>query len=514
MDPLQILAASRVNRFFSTGQATGDGVQSARPEQPAACGLTYLTIRCGHFSERGYTLALPLKTTRPNESPRRPIENTASWITQIPTDGLPVLEVLSSCDDVVNMDYLIVSAQGPAECPPGFLNQVLFQGGGNEGTKNLPFSNWQILTPAGLTADTWKTITGALVKNLHPLRLPELPAKVYEILIPGCLSAEPGIRHQAKIHAYPNVRWHGDYSISLSEEAMQLNQPYQVSGQLSVTWNEQTTQTSDWHVLRQFLNWHDLADVLKKIGRTFLSLQKEEFDGYHSSRLGCHPEFHWRDAPTMRVAIESKLFEQPGNGLIGHHVDLLLSASLGAEGEMNLLPLLATKANFKFITQPLVKDREKLEELCVRYGIFLRSQGRAALKITARGDRPTTDWAFAARNTGAMELTLEGRAEDEFTTIWIEASALEGPTAAPDITFRATPPQLPERQKSLLDHAFRADVQFSGIRLNALTTSKFGLLTTAEKLPDNEQQLAPPIAWPPTAKADEPPPEMLWYKEK
>lgn len=250
---------------------------------------------------------------------------------------------------------------------------------------------------------------------------------------------------------------------------------------------------------------------MKKVGKAFLDLEKSEFTGFSSTRLNCYSKFQWKDTPTIGVKVDSHLFEQKGNGLIGHHVDLKLDASLGADGEIDLLPLLATTPRCKFLTQPLLRDsRERLEELCVRFGIFLRAQGRASLQLSASSERPVTDWSFAARARDQVALGIEGRAEDELTTLWIESSTDSDFTASPTIAFRGSAPGFAERQKSLLDHSFLADAHFTGVRLNALVLAKLGAVTVAAAPPENGFQLLSPNAWPPGAKTEEMAGIMKW----
>lgn len=506
-----ILGSSRADRMFSSVQPTGESVQSAQPERPVCCGRTSFVVRCGHTEARTYALALPVKSTLPNESPDRPVQNRLQWVTPVHPDAVPVLQILSAFDDFEGLDYVTISAAGPPECPPGTRNSVVVTGGPAAGSKEIPFTGWQLFMPAGLAANTFSELTASLLTNLHPLKLPDLPPRTCTIAVPGCLAGGRGTALYATVQAFPDVRWEGDYTIRTVPGDGGLRHDAEVEGALSVTWNGATTRATAWHVLKPLLPWHGMADELSRMATAVHDLCSDpSLTAYDSSRLQRLGPFQWNPAPALRIALTSQLFEQPDNGLLGHEVRLSVSSDPGAGGEANLLPLLAGKTALRPLILPLLAgaDGDRLEDLCVQYGIYLVAAGQAQFRAALLGRRPVTPWTTEAIANREVTFHPEGRSVCEWETVFVEASAADDPAAAPELFFECTPPPLFGPGDPVLAGRFRALVSLTGLTIHRITTSRAGVraLCPEDAAP---AALIPPRAWPARAEPGNPP-EIDW----
>ncbi|HEY1083277.1 MAG TPA: hypothetical protein VGE29_13500 [Prosthecobacter sp.] len=417
----------KLESSFCSLQPVSDSVQAAESPMPGCCSRTSLTLSCRGF-ERGYALALPLKTRLPNETPDSPPQNSRMQVmtAQLPP---PMLQVLS-VHDGKEVAEIAVSAQGANQCPPGQPNRVKVDGVGG-GLQDVPFNQWGWKAPAILDSRLMEPLGEDMISLLHPFKAPALPAQVWSLSVPGC----PAAKLKASVAAFPDVRWHG--RLVLRTEAKPNSTAGFVAlldGDLACLYNGQEFKVTGRDQLRALCRWTDAVEVLAKCAVALMALRPgTRLQGLDNPRLEKHGELRLSPWPQLSLQVDSQLFEQEGNGLLGHALKVLVSGDplMGAQGEISLLPAWLEDPGKRRLLAPLLVglDAVRVEEVAQELGLWLVAEGQVSLRAGIESRRPSTSTQSLGRAAGRLALNLEIRSLREYDTLVAHYGGAEDITA-------------------------------------------------------------------------------------
>ncbi len=455
----------KLEKSFSSLQPVDDSVQSAESPTPGCCARTALSLRCRAF-ERGYTLELPLKSKRANETPDRPPQNRQQHVMTAQVQA-PMLQVLSTHDGT-GVAEIGVSAQGPNQCPPGQPNQVRLEGVGG-GVQDVPFTQWSWKAPAILDAKLMEPLNEDMISLLHPFKAPKLPAQVWTLSLPGC----PVSKLKAFIAAFPDVQWHG--SLTLKAEAKPASVSgfeIEIGGDMTCRYDGVEFKITTREQARALCVWFDCLEVLAKSAVALMALRPgPKHGGLDNPRLKKYNELRLDPWPTLSLQIESALFEQDGNGLLGHSLKVLVSGAplMGAQGEISLLPTWLEDASKKNLLAPMLAglDVVRVEEICQELGLWLVGHGQVSLRAGVEARRPLTSTQAVGRASGGIALYLEARSLREYETFVIHCGGAADIALPAGLKIACEPPvdsPLPEPSEKKC----RASLSFTGCAVAGL----------------------------------------------
>lgn len=509
--------ASRADAAFSGVRTISDPVEPGTRAIPPCAARTKITLRCRH-DERAFTFTLPAKGRDPWLSPDVPPQNRRAHV--MADMAAPVLQVVSSATHEGSMDTLILRADGPPECPPGTPSAVVItpEAGAPQSVR-VPARDWKLPLPSPLPGEAVAGEKPWELPGVHPFCLPDLPARTWRVALAACPSDSAGMSVMVK--AFPGVTWNGQARIQVQAE----NGPARpvVEGGLTLRVDGRERTLRDWRSLKTVFPLLSMLDDLTRTANAVAELTSPRHSrGLDSSRLQWREPFRWDPMPSLSVALESRLFEQPESGLLGHYLNIAITGEplAGASGEASVLPLLMTNAAAEKQLAPITGGRGgRIAELSTRYGVYLIAEGRCTFRAGLRSVRPLEPVAQEFLTHGAVSLTLEARSESEFESLVVRStaatSASEGCTLS--VALEAPPDSpLPEPR------ARKPKVQcaFTGLHFHGLERVSGGVrIRPWQPPPENEEptpakpvSLLPARMWP---QGSEPgtPAEISWCHE-
>ena len=509
---------SRADAAFSGVRTISDPVQPDAPPLPPCAARTKITLRCRH-DERAFTFSLPAKGRTPWLSAEVPPQNRRSHV--MADMAAPVIQVVSSATHEGSMDTLILRSDGPAECPPGTPSTVtVTPDAGPPQSVKVPARDWKLPLPSPLAGSVvveaekpWE------IPGVHPFCLPDLPARTWRIALAACPSALAGM--SVLVKSFPGVTWNGQARAQVTAE----NGPARVvvadGVKLRVDGRERTLR--DWRALKTVFPLLAMLDDLTRTVNAVAELTSPRHSrGLDSSRLQWREPFRWDPLPSLSVSVESRLFEQPGSGLLGHYLNIGITGEplAGAAGEASVLPLLMTNAEAEKRLAPITGGRGgRIAELSTRYGVYLLAEGRCTFRAGLRSVRPLEPITQEFLTHGAVNFALEGRSESEFESIIVSSSA--GTSTSEGCSLSVTleaPPESPLQEPR--DRKPKVQTAFTGLHFHGIERVCGGVRIRPWQPPPEDEESAPPkpIAllpprlWPPGSEAGMPA-EIPWTHE-
>jgi hypothetical protein len=467
------------------------------------CRRTRIAIAC-HALQRGYTLELPLRTRLPNESPTKPSYNKLALVMSAKLEP-PMLQILSGHEDD-SMAEVNITASGPAECPPGSPHRIKLSGVGG-GTRDIPQINWSWPAPALLDASLMETLDEDLLSLLHPFKMPELPAQVWRFSVPGC----PSAKFQATIAAFPNVRWGGRLTLRTTPPPEQGSSgpALEITGDLGCTYDGRFFPVTDKQQVRALCRWTECLDAMARAVTMVMSLcPGPRYAALRNDKLARRDALHFDPWPNLLLGIDAELFEQEGNGLLGHALRWFVLARpfLAGQGEAALIGPWLEQPEKKALLAPLLAalDPRDAASIAREVGIFLVAEGQLKLRAGIEARRPISPTQGRARASGMVKTYLEARSVRDYDSFVIHQGAASDATARAGFRAICKPPaETPDSDPR--EHRCRAAVEFTGIAISSLVKSRPGcrfLPLQDTPLADPSQPstarhvLAPSRAWP------------------
>lgn len=496
---------ARLEGSFSDLQPVSDSVQRAESTTPSCCHRTRVTISCRAF-ERGYVLELPLFGKGPNESPGDPSHNHQYHVMAAQIEP-PTLQILSEHDGDAVAE-IVISASGPPQCPPGVPSRLNLEGIGGT-TQAIPVTAWTWKAPAVLSAALIESLDEDLISLLHPFKMPDLPAQIWKLELPRC----PGAKISATVAAFPDVRWQGKLNLITKpkpgpEAGFNLN----LDGDLACTYNGRQWPVREIFQAKTLCKWTNCLEVLARSAAALMALRPgARHAGLDNPRLARMQEFRFDPWPRLSLGIEAGLFEQEGNGLLGHALRIIVSGDplIGASGEMGLIGPWLEEIDKANLIAPLVAalDVVRAEEIAQETGLFLVADGQISLRVGIEARRPTAATADVGRASGSVCLGIEARSIRDYDSFIIHQGGAEDPKVRPGFRAKCDPPaETP--QSDPREHKPRAVIEFTGLALSRLEKQRPGcrfrhlakpepILETGVAEPaSNSCVLAPSRHWP------------------
>lgn len=505
---------ARLDGSFSDMQPVSDSVQRAESTTPGCCGRTRVTISCRAF-ERDYSLELPLKSRKPNESPSQPPENFTSHVMSSPL-APPVLQVLSEHDGGA-VAQVNVTAAGPPQCPPGIPNRLRLEGVGG-GMREVPQDAWVWLAPAILDASLIEDLDEDFISLLHPFKMPDLPAQTWKLELPKC----PASRLQASIAAFPDIRWQGQ--LEISSRPKKDGTPgceMRVEGDLSCTYNGRRWVLDTHAQAKSLCVWVECLEMLARAASSVMTLKPAaRHAGLEHPVLRRLEPFRFEPWPKLGVSVDASLYEQEGNGLLGHALRFIVQGDplIGASGELGLLGPWLEQLDKKPLMEPLLAglDVVRVEEIAQEIGIWLVADGHLKLRAGVEARRPDARTASLGRASGGIHLGVEPRSVRDYDSfVTHQSSATESDKRAGFFAGCESPPETPSDDPR--EHKPKAAVLFTGLQVHSIVKSRPGChfyhhAADDEKNASTEQKgasLLPARFWPGDATL-ETPVEVPW----
>jgi hypothetical protein len=507
---------ARLEGAFSDLQPVSDSVQRAESATPGCCGRTHVTIACRAI-ERGYSLQLPLKGKLANETPGDPPSNHFKHVMTAQVKP-PLLQVLSGHEGN-SVAEITTTAEGPQHCPPGVLSKLRVEGLGG-GTREVPQTSWTWPAPAILNASLLEELDDELISLLNPFKMPDLPAQTWSVDLPRC----PMSRISARVAAFPDVRWTGRLVVTTRARPEAVaGYELEMGGDLACQYDGRRWTVADVAQAKALCRWIEGLEVLARSVVALMSLQPgPRHSGLDNPRLSRLGGFRFEPWPQMTIQLDASLFEQEGNGLLGHSLKMRLLADplLGAAGEMSLLGPWLEQADKKPLIAPLLGglDVQRAEEIAQELGVWLVADGQISLRAGVEARRPLAHTAAAARSSGAVALGIEARSIRDYDSFVIHQGG--GADSSQPSAFRAVckPPD-----ESPLDdpkeHKPKAALEFSGLMVSGVMKSRPGCCFRHHARPPASDDagenkaagclLAPSRAWPGDASIKAPA-EVPW----
>lgn len=504
---------ARLEGSFSNLQPVNDSVQRAESTTPSCCQRTRVTIGCRTF-ERGYLLELPLRGKKPNESPGDPAGNHQSHVMAAQIEP-PCLQVLSQHEGE-DVAEIIVGASGPPQCPPGVPSHLQLEG--IQGTTQaIPVTAWTWKAPAVLGTAFIDALDEDLISLLHPFKMPDLPAQIWKLGLPRCRVT----RMSATIAAFPDVRWQGKLNLSTRpktapETAFELL----LDGDLACSYNGKQWPIREIFQAKSLCKWTDCLEMLARSATALMALRPGSHQsGLDNPRLTRMQEFRFEPWPRLSLTIEAGLFEQEGNGLLGHALRASLNGDplVGASGEVGLIGPWLEEVDKMGLVAPLVAalDVLRAEEIAQEAGLFLVADGQISLRVGVEARRPAATTTAICRASGAVRVGVEARSIRDYDSFIIHQAGAEDAGRRPGFYAKCDPPvQTPQNDPR--EHKPRAGVEFTGLAVSRLEKQRPGcrfrrIVETGAKADIARQDnpaihgslLAPARRWPADAEPGE-----------
>lgn len=506
---------ARLEGDFSDMQPAAEPVQRVESAVPGCCGRTRVSISCREAS-RGYVLQLPLKGRLPNESPQNPPSNHFSHVmaAQIPP---PVLQVLSGHRGG-GVAEITIMADGPRECPPGVESRLRLEGVGG-GIREVPQTAWVWLAPAILDADLLEEMDEALISLFHPFKMPELPAQTWVLDLPRCVLS----RMSARVATFPDVRWTGRLNVS-TKPSTELSAGHEliISGDLACSYDGRHWPVKDKQQAKALCKWFEGVEVFARSAASIMSLRPgARHAGLDNPRLVRMEPLRFEPWPNLSMHLDAALFEQEGNGLLGHSLQMQIQGSpmIGASGEMSLIGPWLEQQDKKPFIRPLLAglDVIRTEEIAQELGIWLVADGQISLHAAVKARRPQAQTVSKVSSQGAITIGMEVRSRREYDGFIIHQAGADNPGERAGFTAVCAPPD-ETPQTDPREHKPKAAFQFTGLQFYQIEKRRPGCIFrhmppgSAETRPDEAGRgclLAPSRAWPADSKI-EAPAEIPW----
>lgn len=491
---------ARLEGAFSDLQPVNDSVQRAESATPGCCGRTRVTIACRAF-ERGYSLELPLKGRLANETPGDPPSNHFAHVMTAQVKP-PLLQVLSGHEGT-SVAEITTRAEGPQHCPPGVLSKLRVEGHGG-GTREVPQTAWTWLAPAILNAELLEELDDELISLLNPFKMPDLPAQTWSVDLPRC----PMSRISARVAAFPDVRWSGRLDVT-TRAVPDAAAGYELvlGGDLACHYDGRRWAVAEPGQAKALCRWIEGLDVLARSVVALMSLKPgPRHAGLDNPRLNRLGVFRFEPWPQMSVHLEASLFEQEGNGLLGHSLRMQMRADplLGAAGEMSLLGPWLEQADKRPLLAPLLGglDVQRAEEIAQELGVWLVADGQISLRAGVEARRPVARTAVAARCGGSLPISIEARSIRDYDSFVIHQGG--GTDAGQPSAFRVVcEPPAESPLDDPREHKPKAAFEFSGLVVGRMVKVRPGCCFRHHAMPSASDEgkaqgclLAPSRAWP------------------
>ena len=500
---------ARLEGSFSDMQPVSDAVQRAESITPGCCGRTRVTVGCRSF-ERGYKLELPLHGRLPNESPSDPPQNFQSFV-MLAEITPPMLQILSLHDGEGVAD-IVVTADGPAECPPGSPSWLSVEGCGGS-KRAVPQKGWNWPAPAILDASLIEMLDEDLISLLHPFKMPSLPAQLWKLSLPRC----PASKISATVAAFPDVRWQGGLDITTQpKEDASSGYDMLFEGDLACSYNGRHWPVKEKSHAKALCKWIDCLEVLARSAVAVMALRpSSRHAGLDNPRLTRFEELRFEPWPRLSISLEAKLFEQEGNGLLGHALRMMIRADplIGASGELSLLGPWLEQLDKKPILGPLIAalDVIRAEEIAQELGLWLVADGQISLRSGVEARRPNARTVSAGRSSGHVRLGIEARSSRDYDSFIIhQGGSADGSLPAGFHAACEAPAESPQNDPR--EHKPRAAIEFSGISITRLEKRRLGCTFRHHGKPSQATEteaktpagclLAPSRSWPGDATFD------------
>lgn len=455
----------RLERFFASLQIVDDSVKSADATAAGCCSRTRLKVSC-RAAERGYVLSLPLVTRLPNESPALPPQNRHFHVMRADIPA-PMLQILSTHEGR-EVAEVSLGGEGPAHCPPGRPNRVKIDGV-NGGSQDVPFVNWSWRAPAVIDGALMDRGAEEIIELLHPFKAPDLPAQMWSLSVPGCAAA----RLKATVAAFPDVRWQGRLTIQVEpKKGGKAGFEMKPDGAVICSYNGHQLKVEDFLQARVLCGWFDCLEMLAKSAVAVLALKPGvKHTGFDNPRLERGGELRWSPWPRLSLRAESSLFEQKGNGLLGHALNVLVSGDplVGAQGEISLLPAWLENPARRRILAPLLAGvaGRRPEEISHELGLWLVAGGQVSLRAGVSARRPEARTGAQGSARGRVSLHVEGRSVREFETILVRSGGAASLSVPSGIEAQCEgPPDSPVAEP--VEKKCTALVSFTGVAVDSL----------------------------------------------
>jgi len=462
---------ARLEGSFSDLQPVNDSVQRAESITPGCCHRTRVTISCRAF-DRGYVLELPLRGKKPNESPGDPAHNHQSHVMAAQIEP-PTLQVLSEHDGE-DVAEIVIGAIGPQQCPPGVPSRLRLEGI-NGTNQAIPVTAWTWQAPAVLGTAVIEALDEDLISLLHPFKLPDLPAQIWKLELPRC----PGAKISATIAAFPDVRWRGKLNlITKPKLAPETGFELLLDGDLACSYNGRHWSIDELFQAKALCRWTNSLETLARSASALVALRPgARHAGLDNPRLTRMQEFRFDPWPRLSLTIEAGLFEQDGNGLLGHALRVILSGDpfIGASGEMGLLgPWLEEVDKLRLIS-PLVAalDVVRAEEVAQEAGLFLVADGQISLRVGVEARRPVAVTDAVCRASGGVRLGIEARSIRDYDSFIIHQAGAEDTGRRAGFYTKCDPP-VETPQNDPREHKPRAVIDFTGLAISRLEKQRPG----------------------------------------
>jgi hypothetical protein len=506
---------ARLEGQFSDMQPVNDSVQRAESATAGCCRRTRVTI-CSQAAGHGYVLELPLKGKQPNESPLDPPSNHFAHVMTAQVKP-PMLQVLSghSGNRVVE---ITTTAEGPPQCPPGVDSKLRLEGLGG-GTRVVPQIAWNWPAPAILNAELMEELDEEMLSLFNPFKMPELPAQVWSVDLPRCALA----LISARIAAFPDIRWAGRLEVSTKPSA-ESSSGYELllGGDLGCSYDGRQWKVHEKQQAKALCKWIDGLEVLARSAAAIMALRPgPRHAGLDNPRLTRMETFRFHPWPSLSIHLDASLFEQEGNGLLGHSLRMKIQAAplIGASGEMSLLGPWLEQADKIPLLSPLLAglDVIRAEEIAQELGIWLVADGHISLQAGIEVRRPQTQVASVGRSQGEIPLRIETRSIREYDSFVIHQGGSED--SGHRAGFRAAcaaPAESPMPDPR--EHKPKAAFQFTGLQVTQMEKSRPGCRfrflqpEPSENASEEGRRgclLAPSRSWPADATVESPA-EVPW----
>jgi hypothetical protein len=243
-------------------------------------------------------------------------------------------------------------------------------------------------------------------------------------------------------------------------------------GSIECSYNGHRLEVADWYQGRVLCEWFECLEMLAKSAVAVLALKPGvKHAGFDNPKLEKHGEMRWSPWPRLSLKLESSLFEQKGNGLLGHALSVLVAGDplVGAQGEISLLPAWLENAARRKILAPLLAGMKarRPEEIAHELGLWLVADGQISLRAGVNARRPEARTVASASARGRVNLRVEGRSIREFETLMVRCSGAQGAGVPSGIdAVCESPPDSPIQEP--LDKKCKALISFSGVAVASL----------------------------------------------
>jgi hypothetical protein len=349
--------------------------------------------------------------------------------------------------------------------------------------------------------------------------MPELPAQVWSVDLPRCAMA----LISARVAAFPDLRWSGRLEAS-TKMSVESTSGYELilGGDLACSYDGRQWKVQEKRQAKALCKWIDGLEVLSRSAAAIMALRPgPRHAGLDNPRLARMEAFRFHPWPNLTIHLSASLFEQEGNGLLGHSLRMNIQGEplIGASGEMSLLGPWLEQENKTVLLRPLLAglDVIRAEEIAQELGVWLVADGQITLQVGIEVRRPYTQVACLGRCHGEIPIRIETRSIREYDSFVIHQGASEdtGLGACFRVACEA-PAESPMPDPR--EHKPKALFQFTGLQVARIQKGRPGCRfrhLPAEPSENDSAEvrqgslLAPSRSWPADAKV-EAPAEVPW----